>query len=95
MYVEAEQDFLAARIWYFIHGMIGFPAVLAWSLYKPPYWVSGLFPLYARVVAQEEETEEGNSNEQSTNQQNTNEQNTNEQNTTEEEVVEDTSGTEV
>jgi hypothetical protein len=92
MFREAEQDFLPARIWYFIHGMIGFPAVLAYSLYKPPYWVSGLFPLYARVITEEEEggTEGENSNEQ-----NTNEQNTTEENTTEEEAVENTSGTDV
>jgi len=49
MYVEAEKDFLGARVWYFVHGMIGFPLVLAYSLFKPPYWVSGVFPLYARI----------------------------------------------
>jgi hypothetical protein len=103
MYVEAEQDFLAARIWYFLHGMIGFPAVLAWSLYKPPYWVSGVFPLYARAVAEETEDEtsdeqnsgEQNSGEQNSGEQNSGEQNSTEQNFTEEETVEDTSGTEV
>ena len=50
MYVEAEKDFLVGRIWYFIHGMIGFPLVIAYSLIKPPYWVSGIFPWYARAV---------------------------------------------
>jgi hypothetical protein len=57
MYVEPEKDFLAARIWYFIHGMIGFPAVIAYSLIKPPYWVSGLFPLYPRVASVEQPKE--------------------------------------
>jgi hypothetical protein len=56
MYVEVEQDFLGARIWYFIHGMIGFPLAIAYSLIKPPYWVSGIFPWYARVAADEEDS---------------------------------------
>ena len=50
MYVEAEKDFLVGRVWYFIHGMIGFPLIIAYSLIKPPYWVSGIFPWYPRVV---------------------------------------------
>jgi len=50
MYVEAEKDFLAGRIWYFIHGMIGFPLFIAYSLLKPPYWVSGIFPWYPRLA---------------------------------------------
>jgi hypothetical protein len=52
MYVEAEKGFLAGRIWYFIHGMIGFPLVLVYSIIKPPYWVSGIFPWYPRVVSE-------------------------------------------
>lgn len=44
IYVEAEKDFIGTRIWYFVHGMIGFPAVLAYSLIYPPFWVSGIFP---------------------------------------------------
>jgi len=44
MYVDNEKDFLFARIWYFIHGMIGFPGVILYSIVKPPFWVSGIFP---------------------------------------------------
>lgn len=44
MCVESEKDFLFARIWYFIHGMIGFPLVILYSIVKPPFWVSGIFP---------------------------------------------------
>ena len=49
MYVEAEKDFIGTRVWYFIHGMLGFPAVLAYSLISPPFWVSGIFPWTPRV----------------------------------------------
>jgi len=49
MYLEPEKDFLLGRVWYFIHGMIGFPLVLGYSLLKPPYWVSGIFPWYPRT----------------------------------------------
>ena len=49
MYVESEKDFIFARIWYFIHGMIGFPGVILYSLVKPPFWVSGIFPWRALV----------------------------------------------
>jgi len=49
MYVDSEKDFLLARIWYFIHGMIGFPGVILYSLVKPPFWVSGIFPWRALV----------------------------------------------
>jgi hypothetical protein len=49
MYVDSEKDFLFARIWYFIHGMIGFPGVILYSIVKPPFWVSGIFPWRALV----------------------------------------------
>lgn len=58
IYVEAEKDFIGTRIWYFIHGMLGFPAVLAYSLISPPYWVSGIFPWSPRKPIDEAEDAE-------------------------------------
>jgi hypothetical protein len=49
MYVEAEKDFLPARIFYFIYGAIGFPLSLIGGVIKPPFWVSGIFPLKPRT----------------------------------------------
>ena len=56
IYVEAEKDFIGTRVWYFIHGMLGFPAVLAYSLISPPFWVSGIFPWTPRKAVNEAET---------------------------------------
>ena len=45
MSIGYEEDFLLARVWYFVHGMIGFVPIMIYSLIYPPYWVSGIFPL--------------------------------------------------
>jgi len=49
MYVNEMSVY--TRAWYFIHGMIGFPAVLIYTLIPTcaPYWVSTIFPAYPRV----------------------------------------------
>jgi hypothetical protein len=49
MYVEAEKDYLPARIFYFIYGAIGFPLSLIGGVIKPPFWVSGIFPFKPRT----------------------------------------------
>jgi len=70
MYVDAEQDFLGGRVWYFIHGMIGFPLAIAYSIFKPPYWVSGIFPWYARLASRTKYTENSKNAENSENAEN-------------------------
>jgi len=50
MCIEAEAEFLLGRIWYFVYGAIFFPIIILVSIMKPPFWVSGLFPLYPRTA---------------------------------------------
>ena len=50
MCIEAEADFLFGRIWYFLYGILLFPVIVGASILKPPFWVSGLFPLYPRTA---------------------------------------------
>jgi len=50
MCIEAEAEFLLGRIWYFVYGVIFFPIIILVSIMKPPFWVSGLFPLYPRTA---------------------------------------------
>jgi hypothetical protein len=50
MCIEAEADFLLGRIWYFVYGIIFFPIIIFVSIMKPPFWVSGIFPLYPRTA---------------------------------------------
>jgi hypothetical protein len=47
-YVEVEQAYLGNRLFYFIYGALGFPISIAYGCFKPPFWVAGLFPAYAR-----------------------------------------------
>jgi hypothetical protein len=50
MCIEAEADFLFGRIWYFLYGILLFPLIVGASILKPPFWVSGIFPLYPRTA---------------------------------------------
>jgi hypothetical protein len=50
MCIEAEADFLLGRIWYFVYGVLLFPIIVGVSILKPPFWVSGFFPLYPRTA---------------------------------------------
>jgi hypothetical protein len=59
-YAEVESEAVLNRLFYFIYGMIGYPAVLVYSCLpsginplkmwpgKTPYWVGGIFPYYMR-----------------------------------------------
>ena len=49
-YLEAEQEYLPNRIFYFVYGALGFPLSIAYGCVKPPFWVSGLFPAYVRAA---------------------------------------------
>ena len=46
--IYVEEMFVYTRVWYFVHGMIGFPLVLIYTLLPKcaPYWVSTIFPAY-------------------------------------------------
>jgi len=47
-YVTAEKGYLMNRIFYFVYGALGFPLTILSACIKPPFWVSFLFPAYAR-----------------------------------------------
>ena len=48
-YVAAEKGYLMNRIFYFVYGALGFPLTILSACIKPPFWVSFLFPAYARA----------------------------------------------
>jgi len=47
-YITAEKGYLMNRIFYFVYGALGFPLTILSACIKPPFWVSFLFPAYAR-----------------------------------------------
>jgi len=49
-YVSAEPMYLPNRIFYFVYGALAFPISILAGCVKPPFWVAGLFPAYARVA---------------------------------------------
>lgn len=48
-YVDVESMYLPNRIFYFVYGALGFPLSILAGCIKPPFWVAGLFPAYARA----------------------------------------------
>ena len=49
-YAESESMYLPNRIFYFVYGALGFPLSILGGCIKPPFWVAGIFPAYARVA---------------------------------------------
>jgi len=45
-----EEESLYVRLYYFVYGMLGFPAVLMYAAVKPPFWNSNI-PIYPRLTA--------------------------------------------
>ena len=52
--VYASDAFWGIKLYYFVYGAVFFPLSLMYGAAKPPYWVSGIIPLYSLdPVAQE------------------------------------------
>jgi hypothetical protein len=45
--VYASDSFWGIKLYYFIYGAVFFPLSLIYGVAKPPYWVSGIIPLYS------------------------------------------------
>lgn len=42
----ADEYFWGIRLFYFIYGAVLFPLSIIYGIYKKPYWVAGIFPIY-------------------------------------------------